>query len=68
MKQSRFAALNRDEDAAMTALIIRATAYWDISQTVRLLSLFCLLGITLTTAVVPHIQSNELGWVFTHLE
>ena len=52
----------------MTALIIRATAYWDISQTVRSLSLFCLLGMTLTTAVVPHVPSNELGWVFAHIE
>ena len=52
----------------MTALIIRATAYWNISQTARLLSLFCLLGITLAAAVAPHVSSNELGWVFAHLE
>ncbi len=52
----------------MTALILRATANWDISQTGPMLSLFCLLGLTLTTAVVPHIPSNELGWVITHLE
>lgn len=52
----------------MTALILRATAYWEIPHTVRLLGLFCLLGITMTTAVLPHIPSNELGWVFTHLE
>jgi len=66
--QSRCAASISNEDAAMTALIIRATAYWNISQTARLLSLFCLLGITLAAAVAPHVSSNELGWVFAHLE
>ncbi len=52
----------------MTALIIRAAVRQDISQTIRLLSLFCLLGASLTIAALPHVSSNELGWVITHLE
>jgi hypothetical protein len=52
----------------MTALLLRATANLNISETIPMLSLFCLLGLTLSTAVLPHIPSNELGWVITHLE
>jgi hypothetical protein len=58
----------KTREATMTALILRATANLNISETIPMLSLFCLLGLTLSTAILPHIPSNELGWVITHLE
>jgi hypothetical protein len=41
---------------------------WEISENARIVSLICLLGIALSAAILPHVPTDELRWVFTHLE
>jgi hypothetical protein len=41
---------------------------WTVAETRRVVCLVCLLGVTLSAALLPHFSTDQLGWVFTHLE
>jgi hypothetical protein len=43
-------------------------ARWTVAETRRVVCLVCLLGVTLSAALLPHVSTDQLGWVFAHLE
>jgi hypothetical protein len=47
---------------------LRSDARWSVAETRRIVCLVCLLGVTLSAALLPHISTDQLGWVFAHLE
>jgi hypothetical protein len=39
-----------------------------VADTLKMLCLFALLGLTISAAVLPHVAPDDLAWVFAHLE
>jgi hypothetical protein len=52
----------------MNRPFLRANPRWSIAETRRIVCLVCLLGVSLSAALLPHLSVEQLGWIFTHLE
>ena len=52
----------------MNRRLLRSNARWSVAETRRIVCLVCLLGVTLSAALLPHVSTDQLGWVFAHLE
>jgi hypothetical protein len=39
-----------------------------VSTSLAAVCLFCLLGLAISVAVLPHIPVEDVGWVIAHLE
>ena len=39
-----------------------------LPRTVKVAYLFCLLGLAISAAVLPHYSPDDVTWVMTHLE
>jgi hypothetical protein len=39
-----------------------------VSASLAAVGLFCLLGLAISVAVIPHVPAEDLGWVLAHLE
>jgi len=47
---------------------LRSDTRWSVAETRRIVCLVCLLGVTLSAELLPHVSNDQLGWVFAHLE
>jgi hypothetical protein len=52
----------------MNRPLLQANAKWSVEETRRVVCLVCLLGVALSAALLPHVSTDQLGWVFVHLE
>jgi hypothetical protein len=52
----------------MNPRLTRPVAQKSLRDIGRVVCLVCLLGVTLSAAVLPHVAADELGWVVAHLE
>ncbi len=52
----------------MSRRLFRSNARWSVAETKRIVCLVCLLGVTLSAALLPYVSTDQLGWVFAHLE